>query len=78
MSAYRDRVAGLKFSVTFYLKMAATLGIKRKDAWLPAVKKGKKGEETRKSVGRNITVPTWSEFVSYILQTSTVADVSSV
>ena len=74
LSAYRDRIAGLKFSFTFYQKVAATLGLKRKDAWLPAAKKGKK----RRSARKKVAVPTWPEFVSYILQTRPDSDVSSV
>ena len=70
LSAYRDRVAGLKVSYTFYLRLAKTLRLKRTDAILPSKKKGKGGR------GRRVAVPSWPEFVSYILKTETQHDVS--
>ena len=73
MSAYRDRVAGLKVSYTFYLRLAKTLKLKRTDAKLP----GKKRAEGKLS-GRRVAVPTWPEFVSYILKTNTKHDVGPI
>ena len=77
LSAYRDRVVGLKFTYKFYTKVALTLRIKRKDAWLPAIMEGKKKPALSfKPDGRWVTVPTWPEFVSYILRTNPRIDVS--
>ena len=70
LSAYRDRVAGLKISYTFYLRLAKTLKLKRTDATLPSKKK-----VAGKVSGRRVAVPTWSEFVTYILRTNIKHDV---
>ena len=70
MSAYRDRVAGLKVSYNFYARLAKTLNLRRTDTILP----GKK-TVPGKNNGRKITMPTWPEFVTYILKTSTLRDV---
>ena len=77
LSAYRDRVAGLKFSASFYLKVASTLHIRRNDAVLPVKsKQSKQGRRRLKPNGQNITVPTWSEFVDYVLKINPLKDVS--
>ena len=70
LSAYRDRVAGLKISYTFYMKLAKTLKLKRTDATLPEKKKG-----AGKATVRRVAVPSWPEFVSYILKTNIKQDV---
>ena len=67
LSAYRDRIANLQVPYSLYLKMARTLNIKRDDALLP---RGSGGRRTP------VTVPTWPEFVAFILQTRPEQDVS--
>ena len=70
LSAYRDRVFGLKVSYSFYARLAKTLKLTRTDTKLPGKKK-----VAGKVVSRKIAVPTWPEFVAYILKTSTQKDV---
>ena len=69
LSAYRDRIADLRFPYNFYLKVARRLNIKRKDAQLPRGSRGRKVW---------VTLPTWPEFVAFILQTRPEQDVSWV
>ena len=66
LSAYRDRVAGLKISYDFYARLAKALKLTRTDTILPGKKKG-----AATGAGKRIAVPTWPEFVSFILQTDT-------
>ena len=73
LSAYRDRVAGLKISYTFYLKLAKALKLKRTDANLPSKKK-----VAGKVAARRVAVPTWPEFVTYILKTNIKHDVGDL
>ena len=81
LSAYRDRIAGLKSSYKQYTTMARVLHLKRKDAVIEVKYKTKrkvqgKGSVTREIVHkRDVTVPTWPEFVNYILHTSDRYDV---
>ena len=81
LSAYRDRIAGLKSSYKQYTTMARVLHLKRKDAVIEVKYKTKrkvqgKGFVSREIVHkRDVTVPTWPEFVNYILHTSDRYDV---
>ena len=79
LSAYRDRIAGLKSSYTMYKKMARTLGLVRKDAVIevkmPGKRRNKKGQVKVEKTRQSISVPTWPEFVQYLLMTPTSSDV---
>ena len=79
VSAYRDRIAGLKASYAQYAAMARTLKLKRRDAVLEVRYKPRRGRKGAKEVvtRRPISVPTWPEFVKFILVLPTVKDVSS-
>ena len=63
-------MAGLKISYTFYLKLAKALKLKRTDANLPSKKK-----VAGKVSAKRVAVPTWPEFVTYILKTNIKHDV---
>ena len=81
LSAYRDRIAGLKASYKQYTNIARTLRLRRKDAVIEVKYKTKrkiKGQgfvEKEIVHKRDVTVPTWPEFVNYILHTSDSKDV---
>ena len=79
VSAYRDRIAGLKASYAQYAAMARTLKLKRRDAVLEVRYKPRRGKKGAKEVvtRRPISVPTWPEFVKFLLVLPTVKDVSS-
>ena len=79
VSAYRDRIAGLKASYAQYAAMARTLKLKRRDAVLEVRYKPRRGRKGAKEVvtRRPISVPSWPEFVKFILVLPTVKDVSS-
>ena len=79
VSAYRDRIAGLKASYAQYAAMARTLKLQRRDAVLEVRYKPRRGRKGAKEVvtRRPISVPTWPEFVKFILVLPTVKDVSS-
>ena len=72
LSAYRDRVAGLKVSYGFYSRLAKALKLTRTDATL--LKKNAAGKVTK----RRVAVPTWPEFVTFILKTNARQDVSHI
>ena len=80
VSAYRDRIAGLKASYAQYAAMARTLKLRRRDAGLEGRYKPRRGRKGAKEVvtRRPISVPTWPEFVKFILVLPTVKDVSSL
>ena len=80
VSAYRDRIAGLKASYAQYAAMARTLKLQRRDAVLEVRYKPRRGRKGAKEVvtRRPISVPTWPEFVKFILVLPTVKDVSSL
>ena len=80
VSAYRDRIAGLKASYAQYAAMARTLKLKRRDAVLEVRYKPRRGKKGAKEVvtRRPISVPTWPEFVKFLLVLPTVKDVSSI
>ena len=65
ISAYRDRVEGLKASSWLYHKITKTLHLHRKDRKI-------------NKRGKVVFVPSWSEFVRYLLATKTAEDVSSL
>ena len=72
LSAYRDRVAGLKVSYGFYSRLAKTLKLTRTDATL------KKKTVGGKVTGGRVAVPTWPEFVTFILKTNARQDVGHI
>ena len=78
LSAYRDRVAGLKGSYQLYKKIGSTLHLRRVDTRLEySVKRKKKdGSEYWSNYTKDISVPTWPEFVRYLLRTHRDQDVS--
>ena len=82
LSAYRDRIAGLKASYKQYTAMAWILHLKRKDAVIEVKyntkrKVKRKGFVTKEIVHkRDVAVPSWPEFVNYILHTSYTNDVN--
>ena len=78
LSAYRDRVAGLKGSYQLYKKIESTLHLRRVDTRLEySVKRKKKdGSEYLSNYTKDISVPTWPEFVRYLLRTHRDKDVS--
>ena len=59
VSAYRDRVAGLKAPARLYRKVAAALNLSRVDAVLPY----------NAPAGRPVAVPSWPEFIRFLLAT---------
>ena len=61
LSAYRDRVAGGKTKYRVYKNMEKILGLKRVDTVLKA---------------GPVAIPTWPEFVKYLIRTSQNQDVS--
>ena len=65
ISAYRDRVAGLKASAWLYHKITKTLHLHRKDRNI-------------NKRGHSFIVPSWPEFVRYLLATKTAEDVCSL
>ena len=65
ISAYRDRVEGLKASAWLYHKIAKTIHLHRKDRKI-------------NKRGKRVLAPPWSEFVRYLLATKTAEDVSSL
>ena len=82
LSAYRDRIAGLKASYKQYMAMAKTLHLRRKDAVIEVKYTTKRKVKGKGSVvkeiknKRDVSVPTWPEFVNYILLTGYSKDVS--
>ena len=81
ISAYRDRVAGLKGSYTFYRTVAKFLQITRKDKKVQySTHKALPGSNKTIPVTywKKIFVPTWPEFVKYLLKTNTCEDVSFI
>ena len=78
LSAYRDRVAGLKASFEFYKKVAGALHLRRVDTSLEysVRRKNKKGERYLFNYTKPVAVPTWPEFVRYLLKTKRSQDVS--
>ena len=77
--AYQDRVAGLKAYFKFYRAVARSLNISREDRSIQySQNKSVKGSERSIAVTywRKISVPTWPEFVQYLLNTKTSNDVS--
>ena len=75
------RIAGLKASYKQYTTIARTLRLRRKDAVIEVKYntkrkvKGKGFVEKEIVHKRDVTVPTWPEFVNYILHTSDSKDV---
>ena len=65
ISAYRDRVAGFKASAWLYHKITKTPHLHRK-------------ERTINKRGQSVLVPSWPEFVRYLLATKTAEDVCSL
>ena len=80
ISAYRDRVAGLKASLTFYRAVAKSLHITRVDRKMQysVQRRDRKGSNKTGPVSywKKISVPTWPEFVRYLVMTNTSKDVS--
>ena len=77
VSAYRDRVEGLKFPFRFFEKVASALHLTRVDTKLNySLKRGIKGKVVSFNYTKPIAVPTWPEFVRYILSTERSRDVS--
>ena len=60
MSAYRDRIEGLKTTYEQYLKIGKTLNLNRNNVVYES---------------KRISVPSWPEFVDYLLKTETDEDV---
>ena len=91
VSGYRDRVAAAKQSWQWYRALAARLGLSRPpDRTLlyrgpqPAAHRGSRPaggpahrgpQPALRSQWHNITIPTWPEFVQYILTTPPSSDV---
>ena len=80
VSAYRDRIAGLKDSYKHYVNIAKTLNLKRNDAVIDVklkVKNKKNGKsQTKETIEKkSISVPSWPEFVEYLIRTSPDKDV---
>ena len=78
LSAYRDRIAGLKGSFEFYKKLAGALHLRRVDTSVEysVRRKNKKGERYLFNYTKPVAVPTWPEFVRYLLRTQRSQDVS--
>ena len=78
LSAYRDRIAGLKGSYDLYKKMAGALHLRRVDTSLEysVKRKNKKGKMSMFNYTKPVAVPTWPEFVRYLLKTQRSQDVS--
>ena len=80
VSAYRDRIAGLKGSYKHYVNIAKALNLRRNDAIIDVtskVKTKKNGKsQTKETIEKkSISVPSWPEFVEYLIRTSTDKDV---
>ena len=80
VSAYRDRIAGLKASYKQYTNIARALHLRRNDAVIDVklkTKTRKEGKINSKETieKKSISVPSWPEFVEYLLRTSTEKDV---
>ena len=79
VSAYRDRVAGLKASVSFYRSVARSLQITQLDRKIHyTVRKAVPGSNKTVPVRywKKIFVPTWPQFLTYLMKTNTSQDVS--
>ena len=79
VSAYRDRIAGLKATYTTYKRIEEALNLDRVDTKLTfSVKRGIKGKLQTINYTKPIAVPTFPEFVQYILYTNTAKDVRKI
>ena len=78
ISAYRDRVEGLRSSISFYQSVSRRLGIRRKDKTIRyTTHKAMEGNKTIPvSYWKKVFVPTWNEFVDYILLSNVTKYVS--
>jgi len=79
VSAYRDKIAGLKASYKQYTNIARALHLRRNDAVIDVklkTKTRKEGKINSKETieKKSISVPSWPEFVEYLLRTSTEKD----
>ena len=90
MSCFHDSsvilcfLLGLKASFAFYTNLAKKIGLKRNDATIIVkTKQNIKDEKSGKTVSKeidtkkNISVPSFPEFVNYLLQIPTAKDVSN-
>ena len=80
VSAYRDRIAGLKASHKQYTNIARSLNLRRNDAVIDVKLKAKTRKEGKTNTKeriekKSISVPSWPEFVEYLLRTSNEKDV---
>ena len=79
VSAYRDRIYGLKATYTTYKRIAEALNLDRIDTKLKfSVKRGIKGKLQTINYSKPIAVPTFPEFVQYLLSTNTEKDVRKI
>ena len=78
VSAYRDRVAGMKSSLMFYKTIGRALHITRKDRMMQfSIHKHLPGSNKTMAITywKKIFVPTWPEFIQFLLTTNTSQDV---
>ena len=78
VSAYRDRIEGMKAAARIYQRIAKVLKLERIDGYLRRkVLKGAEGErkvERYSKVG--VAVPSWSEFIRYLVTVDKLSYVS--
>ena len=78
VSAYRDRIEGMKAAARIYQRIAKVLKLERVDGYLKRkITKEVSGErKVERYVKVGVAVPTWTEFVRYLLSVDKLSYVS--
>ena len=78
VSAYRDRIEGLKASARIYHRIAKVLKLERIDGYLRRkVRKEVGGQEKVERYSKvGVAVPSWSEFIRYLVTVDKLSYVS--
>ena len=78
VSAYRDRIEGMKATARIYQRIAKVLKLERVDGYLKRkITKEVSGErKVERYVKVGVAVPTWTEFVRYLLSVDKLSYVS--
>ena len=78
VSAYRDRIEGMKATARIYQRIAKVLKLERVDGYMKRkITKEVSGErKVERYVKVGVAVPTWTEFVRYLLSVDKLSYVS--
>ena len=78
VSAYRDRIEGMKAAARIYQRIAKVLKLERVDGYLKRkITKEVSGQrKVERYVKVGVAVPTWTEFVRYLLSVDKLSYVS--